>query len=50
MTYESVIGQGRISVVPDADKERALRVLMAQYRAPDFRIQRLSFPRRPSFA
>ena len=28
MTYESVIGQGRISVVPDADKERALRVLM----------------------
>ena len=36
MTYESVIGQGRISVVPDADKERALRVLMAQYRAPDF--------------
>lgn len=23
MTYKSVIGQGRISVVPDADKERA---------------------------
>ena len=36
LTYESGIGQGRISVVPDADKERALRVLMAQYRAPDF--------------
>lgn len=36
MTYESVIGQGRIAVVPEADKERALRVLMAQYRAPDF--------------
>ena len=36
MTYESVIGQGRITVVPDADKEHALRVLMAQYRAPDF--------------
>ena len=32
----SIIGQGRIAVVPDADKERALRVLMAQYRAPDF--------------
>lgn len=36
MTYESVIGQGRITVVPDGGKEHALRVLMAQYRAPDF--------------
>lgn len=36
MTYESVIGQGRITVVPDSGKEHALRVLMAQYRAPDF--------------
>ena len=32
----SIIGQGRIALVPDADKERALHVLMAQYRAPDF--------------
>lgn len=50
MTYESVIGQGRIAVVPEADKERALRVLMAQYRAPDFPFPRPSFPRRPSCA
>ena len=44
MTYESVIGQGRISVVPDADKERALRVLMAQYRAPDFPYSKAVIP------
>ena len=40
----SVIGQGRISVVPDADKERALRVLMAQYRAPDFPYSKAVIP------
>lgn len=44
MTYESVIGQGRISVVPDADKERALRVLMAQYRAPNFPYSKAVIP------
>ena len=44
MTYESVIGQGRISVVPDADKERALRALMAQYRAPDFPYSKAVIP------
>ena len=44
MTYESVIGQGRIAVVPDADKERALRVLMAQYRAPDFPYSKAVIP------
>lgn len=45
MTYESVIGQGRITVVPDADKEHALRVLMAQYRAPDFPFSTAVIPR-----
>lgn len=45
MTYESVIGQGRITVVPDSGKEHALRVLMAQYRAPDFSFSTAVIPR-----
>ena len=45
MTYESVIGQGRITVVPDSGKEHALRVLMAQYRAPDFPFSTAVIPR-----
>lgn len=44
MTYESVIGQGRITVVPDSGKEHALRVLMAQYRAPDFPYSKAVIP------
>ena len=36
MTYESVIGQGRITVVPDSGKEHALRVLMARAGLPVF--------------
>ena len=30
--------------MPDADKERALRVLMAQYRAPDFPYSKAVIP------
>ena len=41
----SIIGQGRIAVVPEADQERALRVLMAQYRAPDFPFSTAVIPR-----
>ena len=40
-----VIGQGRITVVPDSGKEHALRVLMAQYRAPDFPFSTAVIPR-----
>lgn len=36
MAYESVMGTGIITIVPDAEKEAALRRLMAHYRAADF--------------
>lgn len=36
MTYESVIGQGRLTLVPEEEKEAALMVLMRQYHAEDF--------------
>lgn len=36
MAYESVMGTGTIEIVPDAEKETALRHLMAHYRASDF--------------
>ena len=36
MGYASVIGHGTIEIVPDADKYRALKILMRQYHAEDF--------------
>lgn len=36
MAYESVMGTGIIEIVPDVEKEAALRCLMVHYRAPDF--------------
>lgn len=36
MAYESVMGTGVVEIVPDAEKEAALRCLMAHYRAEDF--------------
>lgn len=36
MAYESVMGTGIIEIVPDTEKEAALRRLMAHYRAADF--------------
>ena len=44
MTYESVIGQGRIASCRTRTKERALHVLMAQYRAPDFPYSKAVIP------
>lgn len=36
MGYESVVGKGRIEIVPDAEKKEALRVLMRQYHKGEF--------------
>lgn len=36
MTYESVVGRGLIESVPDRDKMRALKLIMAHYRQEDF--------------
>lgn len=36
MEYESVIGRGRIEMVPDEQKRKALDILMAQYHKEDF--------------
>lgn len=44
MNYESVIGQGRIEVVPDEEKYEALRILMAHYRQEDFPFNRAAVP------
>lgn len=35
MEYESIIGRGRIEMVPDEEKQRALDILMAQYHKED---------------
>lgn len=45
MEYESVMGRGRVEIVPDEEKEAALRLLMAQYRAPDFPYSPAAVPR-----
>ena len=36
MTYESVIGRGLIETVPDSDKLKGLKLIMAHYRQEDF--------------
>lgn len=40
MAYESVIGRGRVTLVPDERKLEALRVLMRHYRQEDFPFSR----------
>lgn len=45
MEYESVIGRGRVEIVPDAEKQAALRILMAHYREPDFPYSPAAVPR-----
>lgn len=37
MGYASVIGHGNIEIVPDEDKFEALKILMRQYHAEDFK-------------
>lgn len=36
MSYESVMGRGRIEILPEEEKLAALKILMRQYRAEDF--------------
>ncbi|MCD7844781.1 MAG: pyridoxamine 5'-phosphate oxidase family protein [Oscillospiraceae bacterium] len=36
MEYESVIGRGRVDILPEEEKMDALRLLMAHYRREDF--------------
>ncbi len=38
MTYESVVGRGLIETVPEPEKLRALKLIMAHYRQEDFPI------------
>lgn len=45
MEYESVIGRGRIEMVPDEEKRRALDILMAQYHKEDFTYDTAVIPR-----
>lgn len=44
MIYESVIGRGRIEIVPDEEKYDALCVLMGHYRAGDFPYNKAVIP------
>lgn len=44
MTYECVMGRGRIEIVPDEEKEEALILLMEHYRSADFPFNRAVIP------
>lgn len=44
MNYESVIGQGRIEMVPDEEKYEALRILMKHYHQEEFPFNRGMMP------
>lgn len=44
MAYESVIGYGRLEVLSEEEKERALDILMKHYRAEDFAYNKAVIP------
>lgn len=45
MEYESVIGRGRIEIVPEEEKEEALCRLMRQYRPENAEFNKAAIPR-----
>ncbi len=45
MSYESVIGRGKLSILPAEEKLEALELLMAHYRQPDFPFHHDVIPR-----
>lgn len=45
MEYRSVIGRGRMEIVPDGEKLHGLEVLMAQYHAEGFAFSHAAIPR-----
>jgi len=49
MYYESVIGQGRMKMVPEEDKYRALCILMKHYHREDFEFNQSVMPRTKVF-
>lgn len=44
MEYESVIGQGKIEIVPEEEKEKALGILMKHYRKEEFPFNKAILP------
>ena len=49
MEYQSVIGQGRLAILPDDDKLEALRCLMKQYHKEAFPFSTAALPRTTVF-
>ncbi len=49
MEYESVMGRGKIEILPDEEKERALNILMNHYRKESFIFSRVALPRTEVF-
>jgi nitroimidazol reductase NimA-like FMN-containing flavoprotein (pyridoxamine 5'-phosphate oxidase superfamily) len=49
MEYESIIGHGKIEMVSDEDKYKALCLIMAHYRQPDFPFNKKVMPQTTVF-
>ena len=49
MEYESVIGQGKVEILPESEKEKALNILMGHYRGEDFPYNKSVIPRTAVF-
>lgn len=49
MEYESVIGKGRVEMVPDEEKYEALLILMEHYRKEDFPFNQAVMPQTKVF-
>lgn len=44
MEYESVVGQGRIEMIPEEEKENALHILMCHYHQETFQFDKAYLP------
>ena len=49
MNYESVIGQGRVEILSENEKEQALDILMRHYREEDFPYNKAVIPKTTVF-
>ncbi|MDE7334365.1 MAG: pyridoxamine 5'-phosphate oxidase family protein [Lachnospiraceae bacterium] len=49
MNYESVIGRGRVEILPENEKERALDILMRHYREENFPYNKAVIPQTTVF-
>ncbi len=49
MEYMSVVGRGRVEILPESEKREALEILMSHYHGSDFKLNEAAIPRTKVF-